>query len=301
MTGAASSAAVATGAHGAYGLALRGLELPGWTVPADGWPEVDVEVVVTGVVEAPRRPGLHRHRGGFPLMGGGRAILEREPRRLTFRTPEPLPPDEVVHPHLSIAAAGLSYWLGRDPFHAGAVVGEGGAWMVAGRSGAGKSTTLAALAAAGAAVLSDDLVVVERGDVFAGPRAVDLRLDASTALGLDPASTGVRRAERRRLPLAVTAGRVPLVGWIDLEWGPSVGLRHLEATDRFRRLTRRRTFPAKLPAGTTVFDLAELPAWVLRRPRDFAALPSAIDAVLELIGGAGRSPASPTPVPTTAG
>jgi hypothetical protein len=65
----------------------------------------------------------------------------------------------------TIAAALLMGRLGRALVHAGAAAPAGGdAWLLAGDSGAGKSTTTAALAAAGWAWLADDHVVLAPED-----------------------------------------------------------------------------------------------------------------------------------------
>jgi hypothetical protein len=272
--------------RGVYGLALPGLDLPGWMVPAGpGWPAVEVTVEV--VDERVPRQGLYRRRASLPLSTGGRVVLEREPLRARFRTPAPAPADVMVHPHLAVAAAGLSYWLARDPFHAGIVDGHDGAWMVAGTSGAGKSTLLAALAATGAAVLSDDLAVIDGGQAFAGPRALDLRPGAAEALApVEPAGAApARRRTRRRIPLAPAPAQRPLAAWIDLEWGPVVEVRRLaDPGERLARLARRRTFLGRLPVGDALFDLVERPGWVLRRPRDFTMLAATVDAVRSLVG-----------------
>jgi hypothetical protein len=274
-----------TANRGAYGLALQGVDLPRWTVAAgEGWPVLDV--VIERVDETPVRSGLWRHRATLPLSTGGRVLLERRPLRARFRSPGPLAVDDLVHPHLAVAAAGVSVWLGRDPFHAGVLDSPGGAWVVAGRSEAGKSTLLAALAATGVPVLCDDLAVMEDGDVFAGPRSVDLRPGAAEALAaVEPEGAApARRHTRRRIPLPPTPARRPVAGWIDLEWGPEVELLRLtDPGERLSRLARRRTFQGRLPVGDTLFDLVERPGWVLRRPRDFARLDAVVDAVRDLV------------------
>jgi hypothetical protein len=269
--------------RGLYGLALRGTDLPAGDAPAGDWPEVGIAVDVTGAPEPPARRGLYRHRGTYPLSGGGRVLLTRRPLSMTFRLPRP-PADDLLHPYLSIAAAAVSYWLGRDPFHGGAVVGAGGAWMIAGRSGAGKSTLLAALARAGAGVLADDLVVTDGGHVFAGPRTVDLRPESAAALGAGTRTVAARGDSRRRVPLPAVPARVPLAGWVDLAWGHEVSLRRMAPAERLRRLAQRRMFPAKLPVGGSLFDVAAVPGYVLTRPRSFAALESTVDALDALAG-----------------
>jgi hypothetical protein len=269
--------------RGLYGLALPGLDLPGWTVPAPGW--VGATFARTVVDEPPaRRRSLRTHRGSFPIGDGARVVLQRDPLGMEFRSSHDLRDDDLVHPYLSIAAAGPSYWLGRDPFHAGAVHGGDGAWMVAGRSGAGKSTLLAALALAGAAVLADDLVVLGDDGVFAGPRAVDLRPGAVVGLGAPARLVEARGGTRARLPLGAVPTQLPLVGWIDLAWGSSVSVTPLPVDERLRRLARRRTFPAKLPPGNTLLDLVGLPGYLLRRPRSFDAVADTVAAVADLTG-----------------
>jgi hypothetical protein len=269
---------------GVYGLAVEGDDLPASGGAAPGWPALRLDVVVTGRPDPPVRRGLHRHRGSFPFLGGGCVLLRREPLAVTFRLPVAPAPDELLHPYLSVAAAGISYWLGREPFHAGAVVGDEGAWMIAGRSQAGKSTLLAALAAEGAEVFSDDLVVADAGGVFAGPRTVDLRPGTAEHLGLIARTVAARNGTRSRLPLPHPPAQRPLAGWIDLAWGPEVSLRPMDAPERLRRLARRRTFPAKMPVGDTLLEMVALPGFALTRPRRFEALATTVAAVTQLAG-----------------
>ncbi|MEP7344859.1 MAG: hypothetical protein ABI877_06325, partial [Gemmatimonadaceae bacterium] len=72
------------------------------------------------------------------------------------------PPDVIaVHAMLTVATAALLGRLGRALVHAAAVVApDGGAWLLAGDSHAGKSTTCATLLEAGWRYCSDDHVVV---------------------------------------------------------------------------------------------------------------------------------------------
>jgi hypothetical protein len=267
-----------------YGLALHGPDLPAAGDAGPDWPPVRLDVVVTSRPDPPERSGLHVHRGGFALAGRGRVLLRREPLAMTFRLSAAPAPDELLHPYLSLPAAAISYWLGREPFHAGAVAGDGGAWMIAGRSGAGKSTLLAALAVAGMEVFSDDLVVGDAGGVFAGPRTIDLRPGSAEHLGLAAVTVGARGGTRHRLPLPAPPPPRPLAGWIDLTWGPEVALRPMAPAERLRRLVRRRTFPAKMPVHDVLLDLVALPGYVLTRPRRFEAMAATVAAVTGLTG-----------------
>ena len=78
--------------------------------------------------------------------------------------------------------------------HGGAVVVDGGAVLLMGASGAGKSTTTAALMKRGHPVLTDDLIALElepRDDgvwVHPGPGHIRLNPDAALALGESPSS-----------------------------------------------------------------------------------------------------------------
>ena len=98
-------------------------------------------------------------------------------------------------------AALAARWLRRESFHAGAVVVEGGAWAILGDKEAGKSSTLAHLALNGYTVLSDDVLVLERGSVFAGPRCIDLRAEPARRLGAREPLAVVGMRERFRIEL----------------------------------------------------------------------------------------------------
>jgi len=199
-----------------------------------------------------------------PLRGGGELRLEG--CAATFVTCDAPTPDALVHPHLAAAAAGRNRLLGRDVLHAGAVVLDGVAWALAGTNQAGKSTLLAALAALGRPVLSDDLLVLESGTAFAGPRCADLR-DHAPVVGLPPPRP-VRDGERWRVLLPPAPASAPLAGFVFLAWDDAPrALRALGASERMRRLAplRRWPFLPAHPAG--LLDLATLPAYELSRPR----------------------------------
>jgi hypothetical protein len=199
-----------------------------------------------------------------PLRGGGELRLDGG--AATFVTSDPPTPDALVHPHLAAAAAGRNRLLGRDVLHAGAVVLEGAAWALAGTNEAGKSTLLAALAALAQPVLSDDLLVVERGTAFAGPRCADMR-DNTPLIGLPPPRP-VRGGERWRVLLPPAPASAPLAGFVFLAWDDAApALRALSASERMRRLPplRRWPFLPAHPAG--LLDLVTLPAYEFSRAR----------------------------------
>lgn len=200
-----------------------------------------------------------------PLRGGGELRLEG--CAATFVTSDAPAPDTLVHPHLAAAAAGRNRLLGRDVLHAGAVVLDGVAWALAGTNEAGKSTLLAALAALGRPVLCDDLLVLESGTAFAGPRCADLR-DHTALAGLPPPRP-VRDGERWRVRLPPAPASAPLAGFVFLVWDDDAptALRALGARERMRGLAPLRRWPF-LPAHPSgLLDLAALPAYELTRPR----------------------------------
>jgi hypothetical protein len=192
---------------------------------------------------------------------------------------------ELVLPLLAPVAAVMSYWLGRECFHAGAFVARGSAWGIIGERGSGKSTTVAELALAGVPVVGDDLLVVRDWTVYAGTRAVDLRRDAAARLGVGESLGVVGARGRWRLALTATKAELALAGWIFLAWGDQVEATPLPGAERLVRLHAGRgiNLPPRDPAR--LLELASLPGWELRRPK---ALRSADDAPHRLLDTVAR-------------
>ena len=191
------------------------------------------------------------------------------------------PPDaaEAVHPLLTAAASIAGSWHGYDAFHAAAVVGAGGAWGLLGVKGSGKSTLAAAMAANGHAVVCDDMLVLRGGTAFAGPRCVDLRTDAAVRLGMghDLRTDGPR--PRWRVALASLDAELPLAGWVLLTWGERLELVRLAARNVIASLGSHQTWPHPPIDASALLDLATLPAWELRRPRDWSSLVDVVGAL----------------------
>ncbi len=108
-------------------------------------------------------------------------------------------------------AALLLDLLGRPTLHASAVEMDGRAVVLAGGSGAGKTTTAAILCAAGARLLSDDVVAVEfdRGLPACRPGSTELRLRRAAAGLAETSSWAVTRRPTIDGRLAVTTEAVP--------------------------------------------------------------------------------------------
>lgn len=273
------------GPVGAYGLRVDGAGTESGLlqpVPAT-WPSVTLRV----------RTGTRRWRGD--AVDDERALLELhdggglEITRATSLAVVTLPPDAgragLAHPYLAPVAAVVSHWLGRESFHAGAVVVAGAAWAVLGDGGAGKSSLLARLALDGAAVLADDMVVLDGSDVFAGPRALDLRGDAAAELEVGVALGKVGTRERWRVRLDPVPVRVPLRGWVTLAWGEELALEPVRPPERLAVLARYRA--VRLPPADpgALLRLAALPGRTLRRPRSWSSLGPAAELLLEGLGG----------------
>ncbi len=194
---------------------------------------------------------------------------------------------EIVHPFLWPAAAVFARWRGLETLHAGAFAlpGHPGAWVVMGESGGGKSSLLGALFLAGCEVLVDDLVVLDGGDCFAGPRCVDLKLDAARSMGVEDRTTVVRASQRRRLTLAPVGGRRPVAGFVVLGWGERIAVDRLSPSAGFATLAVHRRVGALGAEHPHLLELAGLPMLALRRPRAWAAAGDVVSALTEAIGG----------------
>jgi len=270
----------AEGRLGAYGLELLGVEeaapllvpcLPHWspvrleTVTGHGGPEVE---------------SIDDDVAWLPLRTGGGLVVERAKGLASFTTPEPLSDAELVHPYLAPVVAVTARWLGRNAFHAGAFEHGGGAWVVFGDQGDGKSSLLAALALAGNSVVADDVVVVLGDRVCAGPRSVDLREDAAHALGGGEHIGLLGFRERWRVPLGPIESELPLSGWIALEWSPKLETARLPAPVLLQHLLGFHMLEVEPRSRAHLVDMLRFPAFVLRRPRELSLMGDAVECLL---------------------
>jgi hypothetical protein len=163
-----------------------------------------------------------------------------------------------IEPHAGAAMPDLQTFLfgpvftallhqrGALVLHAGAVVGRGGAVLVAGRSGSGKSTLLAALARRGFRLLTDDVAVVrhdadDRLVVHPGPRYLKLWEDAMERMGGVEDAIPVRRNVRKfAVPIDSAFADLPepvkAIYVIDLYSGDAVIREPVEDSARFALL-----------------------------------------------------------------
>lgn len=270
--------------HVAFGFRIEGMESTALAGARNAnWPQLRVRRRVGPAVRRVAHLGDgHAH---LELADDGWLSVDREEATATYLSERVIDPDRLVHPLLSPAAGLMARWLGREAFHCGAFLAAGGAWGLTGANEAGKSTILATLALSDTPVLTDDLLVVDRGGIaYAGPRCIDLReLDV---VGGDVATRvrTVRAGTRHRLSLPPVPAAVPLRGWFFLDWGDAVEAVPCSARERFMVLGAQRRWPI-LPADPrALLDLASLPAWTLRRPRGAQHMPDVLACLRRVAG-----------------
>jgi hypothetical protein len=277
----------ADAASGAYGFRLRGLDgahtllAP---VPA-GWPTLEI-LCRPAVGPGPPGDSVTADRVELRLQTGGWVLLDRMPLRAAFHLQARPDDGALVHPYLAPVAAMAARWVGRDSFHAGAVVIDGGAWALVGDKGSGKSSTLAHLALSGYEIVTDDVLILEEGEALAGPRCVDLRPEPAAELGVGTPLGVIGQRARWRMELGPpTAPRLPLRGWVRLEWHDRVEVGHVRGAQRLTAVDQHRAvrLPASDPRG--LLDVSALPVLELRRPQRWTALSEAADRLLSAITG----------------
>lgn len=191
-------------------------------------------------------------------------------------------------------------WRGDVPCHASTVAWHGKAVLVTGPAGAGKSTSLAAMLAAGAQLVGDDLSVLtlagEQAEVLRGRPHVRLHPDT---VPLIPLATEPRLAEDAsgkwiaRPADGWPGDRLPLgaVLWLGAE--NDRRLSPVEAVTRVPSLLFRPLMQAALPqAEVTMAGMRRMattvPAFAVRSPLDFtpAGLRAHGERLLTLAGEA---------------
>jgi hypothetical protein len=280
--------AVAGAPHrlGAYGLHLTGLEEASrYLVEAPAtWPQLTIERAV-GPAASIDQGTMNDDWAEFRVFDRssrvGHARIDRAPLAARFTGPGGFDDDAIIHPGLSMLAAIASRWLGRHTFHAGAFLTDDGAWAVMGAREAGKSTTLAHLAAKGRGIVADDILIVENGEVLPGPRCIDLREGAADWLGQGEAINTIGERRRWRVHVPPVPPAVPLRGWILPMWGdrlelePVAALRRLPLLYANLALTQIPRYPDRL------LGLAALEFIVFWRPRRWETMDEAAAVLLD--------------------
>lgn len=266
--------------RGAYGLRVCGVvDAQAALVHAKpGWPHLRIIVEQGDPPVTPEQ--VTDERAEVILKTGGRLIVDRHAGTARYVVPRPLTDDELVHPFLAPAAAVMAHWLGRLSFHAGAFVAGGGAWGIVGDREAGKSSLLAWMARDGHEIVTDDILVLENGSTYAGPRSIDLRRDAAARLGIGTALGVVGTRPRWRVALPQVSDGLPLRGWIFLGWGAEPQTRRLAGSECLRRLVANVGLRRTGSDPGALLQLAGLPAWDFRRPKDWARMGESTERLL---------------------
>jgi hypothetical protein len=262
------------------------------------WPELRVRRTVEGVAPETKEGPSHVHER--PAAGevqmdessarvelpNGTATMRRDAREAWFRTSTPLTTDELVHPLLGYAALVFSHWMGREAFHAGVFLSDGGVWALIGERGSGKSSTLAWLAREGHRIVADDLLILDGRTAFAGPRTIDLASASAAHLGWAEGLEDVRQGFRQRLTLKELAPEHQLTGWISLRWGDEVSMAPVPAAGRIPLLVEHGNQPMGLVDWPRLLALASLPMFELSRPHRLASLEQACELLLATVTAA---------------
>jgi hypothetical protein len=270
---------------GAYGFRFSGLAHARHLLvdAPESWPDVAVVRETSGT--RPAREYVNDEHARLWLAGGAWAELRREPGQAEVRVPEGTSDQALVHPYLAPVALVMARWHGREGFHAGGLVADGGVWGVMGDKTAGKSTLLAWLARAGAGILSDDVLVIDGDRAFAGPRSIDLRSEAAEVLGAGEALGHIGARDRWRVPLDPVPAELPLRGWISLEWGDAVALESVRGSERLMALMPHRGVRLEPAIPAALVRLSALPHLRLTRPRDWGSMGEVADRLLAALAG----------------
>ena len=258
---------------GAYGFRLSGVDAAArlLTRAELEWPELTLVAVIDDT-EPPQHDRVSARSAELVLRSGGWVGLDRATSHATYHLHHRPRAGDLLHPFLAPVAALAARWLGRESFHAGSVLIDGGAWAVLGDKEAGKSSTLAYLALGGHTVLSDDVVVLEGGSVFAGPRCIDLRAESAKRLGAGEPLGVVGMRERFRLELGPAPSAVPLRGFVTLDWGDELAIEPVRGSERLLALVPHRALLLETNAPADLLDFSSLPFLQFRRPRRWDSL-----------------------------
>ncbi len=197
-----------------------------------------------------------------------------------------------VLPRLAIETGALTV-------HGATLIRDGGAILLFGESGAGKSTMTAALAQAGWSIASDDMTIVRLGDaapmVHPGATGVCLWPDTRVALDLDPARCLAMPGYDDKLRFepedSPGADPAPLRAVVFLERGSEVIAPRLDPMpirDAVRQATRQLialdpTVPRTIAVHRLVQMLAGARPLMLTYPSGYDSLPAVTDLLATLV------------------
>ncbi|HEX8959453.1 MAG TPA: hypothetical protein VF770_06485 [Solirubrobacterales bacterium] len=271
--------------RGAYGFRLvprHEIELPDLS-PLDG-DVLDVALEWRRASVLVERNRLDSECVSMGKRGSSLLEVRRDPATITLELPGETTPEMLVHPVLTAPISILARWRGDLTLHAGGFFANGRAWAVIGQREAGKSTALAMLAERGCPLLADDLLVLDRGIVRAGPACIDLRPDVAERIHGARYLGEVGDRPRYRLPAPHGPARAPLGGFFLLDWGDegNVAVERLPTAEALRVVYEQEYIGLLGPADPQkILDLLGMPMWRVRRPPEWARGEETIEAILE--------------------
>lgn len=235
----------------AYGLALSSpLELPFPAAPK-GQADVNVTLVSSGN-GAGAGEVAHHHWNGEP----GRFILSVQGvaeycveggNSITITAASGASTSDLVAFLMSSAIGVLLQQRGTLPLHASAVATDRGALLIAGKSGAGKSTTMAALTQRGFAMMSDDItpVILDGATPVARPAYPSSRLWGDALQGLGQSAKTLAQVREKidkfYLPIGTFHDQIePIAGVVimDVHNGTDVQVEPVSASEAYGLLSR---------------------------------------------------------------
>lgn len=278
---------------GTYGFELHGLRDPRrFLTPVErGAPTLRVVHERLGAGPEPPEPAgtvrVAPEEAELWMSDGDRIVLDRATLTARFITREPFDDGAILHPYLGLPASIASHWLGRQALHGGAFRIGDRAWALVGGREAGKSSILAWLFGRGHDIVSDDILILDRRDLLAGPRSVDLRGPVADRLGGEHIGV-VGSRERWRVRPGTVPPRTPLAGVVHLEWGDELAIEPIPPADRLAALVQHCVLRPRPDESLAYLEIASLPAWRLTRPRDLDALDDANSQLLAVLEGSSR-------------
>jgi hypothetical protein len=245
------------------------------------------------------------------VIPGVATYLVEGGRRIVIETDLPTTAPGIRVFLLGTVLAVISFQRSRLPLHASVLDVDGRALVLAGDSGAGKSTMAAALVARGFRILSDDLCLLDTGPSgpMIQPAYPRLRLwkETATHLGLD--TTGIEQAgatiEKHHFPVAAAdfhPAALPPALVVGMRFAETTGA-GLKITPVGQGMAMRQYFlihrwQLGLAMGQQPVFFAAMadlvrhcPMVTLERPRDFALMDETVDRLLDLARG-GELPAA---------
>lgn len=255
-------------------------------VPA-GWAKLSIEQRA-GLAPVEDVDLVGDDRASFSAPGRLLLTVERDPLRAVITAPAPVDDASLIHPLLAFVGAAAARWQGRSAFHAAAVVLDGGAWLLLGNAGSGKSTTASYLHALGVPVLADDLSVIDGATVLAGPRVGDLRAEAAERFGRGVELDAPLGRSRWREVYADVPPVVPLSGFVVLAWGEDFVVDRVAPKDRLAVLGGSDALQLAPSAHRAFLDLLPVPMWRVTRRAGWVDLDSTTDALHQLAREASR-------------